>query len=53
MNAGADEYKDQRRDDRIWNADLRLQPLGVLGIAFVHALKEFLAVLDILGCVYI
>ena len=48
MYAGTDEYKDQRRDDRIGNADLGLQPLGVLGIAFVHALKEFLAVLDIL-----
>ena len=48
MHTGADEYKDQRRDDRVRNTYLRLQPLGILGIALVHALEEFLAVLDIL-----
>ena len=48
MYAGADEDKDQWGDDRIGNAYLRLQPLGILGIALVDALKEFLAVLDIL-----
>ena len=48
MYAGTDEDKDQRRDDRIGDTYLRLQPLGILGIALVNALKEFLAVLDIL-----
>ena len=48
MYAGADEDKNQRRDDRVRNTYLRLQPLGILGIALVDALKEFLAVLDIL-----
>ena len=48
MYAGADEDKDQWGDDRIGNAYLRLQPLGILGIALVDALKEFLAVLDLL-----
>ena len=45
--AGTDEDKDQRRDDRIGDTYLRLQPLGILGIALVDALKEFLAVFDI------
>ena len=54
MYAGADEYKDQRRDDRIGNADFRLQPLGILGIALVDALKKLLAVLYIFRvCVYL
>lgn len=48
MYAGADEDKDQRGDDRIGNADLRLQPLSILRIALVDTLEEFLAVLDIL-----
>ena len=48
VDAGTDEDKDQRRDDRVRNSYLRLQPLGILGIALVDALKEFLAVLDIL-----
>ena len=48
MDTGANKDKNQRRDDRIRNAYIRLQPLGVLGIALVDALKEFLAVLDIL-----
>ena len=54
MYAGADEDKDQRGDDRIGNADLRLQPLSILRIALVDTLEEFLAVLYIFRmCVYL
>lgn len=48
MYAGADEDKNQWGDYRVRNTYLRLQLLCILGIAFIDALKEFLAVLDIL-----
>ena len=46
--------KNKRRDYRVRNTYLRLKPLGLLGITFIHSLKEFLAVLYIFRvCVYL
>ena len=47
MYTGANEYKNQRRDDRIRDTYFRLQPLGILGIALVDTLEKLLAVFNI------
>ena len=47
MNAGTDENKNQRRDSRIGNADLRLQLFCVFGIALIDTLEKLLAMLHI------
>ena len=49
VDAGADQDEDQRRYDRIGDADLGLQLLGVLCVVFVDALEELLSVFDIFG----
>jgi len=49
VHTGAHKNKDQRRDDRIGNADLRLQLFCVLGVTLVDPLKELLAVFNVLG----
>ena len=47
LYAGADEYKDQRRNRRIGDADFRFKQLCVFGVALVYTLEKFLSVFNI------